>query len=199
MLKLYDFPYSGHAHSVRMLLSILGLDYESVPVDLLAGEQRGDAYRAINPFGHVPALDDDGVVIRDSHAVLVYLARKHDDGVWLPEDPVGLARVHEWLATSAGEVARGPFAVRLATAFDLPLDYEAAAKATRDLFAVMDRHLEARAWLAADRATIADLSCYPYIAVAPEGGVPLDDTPALKAWVGRVEALPGFVAMPKLG
>ena len=152
------FPISGHAHTVRLLLSILGVDYESVPVDLLAGEQRGDAYRAINPFGQVPALDDDGVVIRDSHAVLVYLARKYDDGVWLPEDPIGLARVHEWLSASAGEVARGPFAVRLATAFDVPLDYEAAVKATRDLFAVMEGHLEGRDWLAADRPTIADLS-----------------------------------------
>ncbi len=199
MIKLYDFPYSGHAYSVRLLLSILDLNYESIPVDLLTGEQRGDAYRAINPFGQVPALDDDGVVIRDSHAVLVYLARKYDNGVWLPEDPAGLARVHEWLATSAGEVARGPFAVRLATAFDVPLDYEAAVKATRDLFAVMEGHLEGREWLAADQATIADLSCYPYIAVAPEGGVPLDDTPALTAWVARVEALPGFVAAPKLG
>ncbi|MDJ0950351.1 MAG: glutathione S-transferase [Alphaproteobacteria bacterium] len=197
MITLYDFPLSGHAHTVRLMLGILGLDYESITVDLLGGEQRGADYRAINPFGQVPVLDDDGTIVPDSHAILVYLARKYGDGDWLPDDPVDLARVQHWLSVSAGEIYRGPNVCRLVKAFNFPLDYGPAADVARTLFSVMNAHLERQDWLALDRPTIADVACYSYTACAPEGGIDLGEYPAIQAWLGRVESLPGFVGMPK--
>jgi glutathione S-transferase len=67
------------------------------------------------------------------------------------------------------------------------------------LFRVMEHELATRAWLAGERPTLADIANYSYAARAPEGGVSLADYPAVRAWLARVEALPGFVPMPASG
>ncbi|MFX5085475.1 glutathione S-transferase N-terminal domain-containing protein, partial [Acinetobacter baumannii] len=77
-----------------------------------------------NPFGQVPVLEDDGVVIADSNAILVYLAKKAGRGDWLPEDPVGAAAVQRWLSVAAGELAYGPAAARLVTVFGAKFNAE---------------------------------------------------------------------------
>ena len=107
-IRLYDFPLSGNAHKVRNLLALLGVDYERVPVDLAAGEQRTRAFEDLNPFRQVPVLVDGATVVRDSSAILVYLARKFGRGAWLPVDAEGEARVQEWLATASTAIADGP-------------------------------------------------------------------------------------------
>ena len=89
MLKLYDSPLSGNCHKVRMLLSMLEIDYQTVPVDIPSGQNRQPAYLAVNPLGRVPVVDDDGVVIRDSQAILIYLARKTGAEDWYPGDAAG--------------------------------------------------------------------------------------------------------------
>ncbi len=194
-LVLYRSPVSGHAHRAELLLGLLGLPYRLVDVDLRGGEQRNEAFLRLNPFGQVPVLDDDGVFIGDSNAILVYLATRYDGGRWLPRDPVGAAHVQRWLSVAAGEIAFGPAAARLGVLFGQPVPMEDAVARAQRLFTLMESLLAGQPFLAADHATIADVAAYSYIARAEEGNVPLAPYPALSAWLRRIEALPGFVPM----
>lgn len=195
MIKLYRHELSGHAHRVQLFLSLLGLDHELVDVDLAAGAHKSDGFRALNSFGQVPVIDDDGVIVADSNAILVYLAKKYADETWLPSAPLDAAQVQRWLSAAAGPIAFGPAAARLVTVFKAPLDHERTKTVAYALFDVMEQELTTRSWLAADHATIADIAGYSYIAHAPEGDVSLEPYPHIRAWLKRVEDLPGFVAM----
>ncbi|OJB35095.1 glutathione S-transferase [Burkholderia ubonensis] len=195
-IRVYSFPLSGHAHRVRLFLSLLGVPFEVVDVDLAAGEQRRPAFLALNPFGQVPVIDDGGVALSDSNAILVYLAKRYGDAHWLPDDPAGAAAVQRWLSLAAGPIAAGPAAARLVTVFGAPLDHEQAKRIAVRLFDVIDAEFAKQPYAAGAQPTIADIAAYTYIAHAPEGGVSLDPYPHVRAWLARVEALPGFVGMP---
>ena len=111
-LKLYRHPLSGHSHRVQLALSLMGLPHELIDVDLKKGAHKASDFLKLNPFGQVPVLDDDGTVVADSNAILVYLAAKFDHtGRWLPRDPKGQADVQAWLSVAAGQVAFGPRAL----------------------------------------------------------------------------------------
>jgi len=194
MIRLHRHPLSGHSHRVELLLSLLELEHEQVEVDLLAGEQRSAAFRALNRFGQVPVLEDGDQAFADSNAILVYLATRYAPD-WLPRDPESSARVQRWLSLAAGPIASGPAAARLAIVFGAEVDHEAAVARSEELLAHVEAELESRDWLATGRPTIADVAAYTYIAHAPEGGVDLDPFPAVRAWLRRVEALPHFVGM----
>ncbi|GGF35432.1 glutathione S-transferase [Aliidongia dinghuensis] len=195
-ITLYGFPLSGHAHRVALFLSLLGLPHEQITVDLPNRAQKQPAFLALNPFGQVPVIDDDGTIVADSNAILVYLATRYGDEGWLPRDPVRFAEVQRWLSVAAGQITAGPCAARLVTVFGAPLDHERARTIAHDLFAIMNAHLEGRAFLVGDRPTIADVAGYSYIAHAPEGGVSLEPYPHIRAWLARIADLPGFVVMP---
>ncbi len=196
MLTLYDDTISGHCHKVRLLLSLIGLEYQTVTVSLPDLENRGEAHLARNPFGQIPVLDDDGTIIRDSNAILVYLAARYGGECWWPSDALDLARIQEWLAVSTLRIYNGPVKARAVLLFGRPWDLAAAQAESHALLKVMNAHLVGRDWLALASLSLADVACYTYIAHAPEGGVSLDAYPAVRAWLARVEATPGFVAMP---
>ncbi len=195
-VRFYRFRLSGHCQRVEALLSMLEVPHEAIDVDLAAGAQRQPDFLALNPFGQVPVIVDGDVVLADSNAILVYLARRYGDERWLPQDAAGAARVQRWLSAAAGPVAFGVAAARLATVFGVPLDAGAAVARGHDFLRVMDAELAGRDFLAAGHATIADLACASYVAHAPEGNVSLADYPHVRAWLERVQALPGYVAMP---
>lgn len=195
MIKLYDFPLSGHAHRPRLLLSLLKIPHQNVEVNLAAGEHKSADFLQLNFLGQVPVLTDGDIVIRDSNAILVYLANKFAPE-WNPTDPAEAAAVQAWLTTASKEVAEGPARARLVTVFKANYDHGQLIDQSHALLRLIDRHLENRDWLAIDRPTIADVSAYSYIATAPEGGVELGAYPSVRAWLQRVEALPGFVGMP---
>lgn len=196
--RLYDFNLSGHSHRARLMLSLLGLPVEIVAVDLKAGAHKSPDYLAMNAFGQVPVLVDDEVVVPDSNAILVYLAGRYDaSGQWLPREPLHLARVQRWLSAAAGPLAFGPAAARIAALFGGPLDRAKAEALAANLFNAMERELTAQPFMTGDRPTIADVALYSYTAHAPEGGIALDPYPHIQAWIARIEALPGFVPMPK--
>lgn len=194
-LKLYRHALSGHAHRAELLLSLLGLSYELIDVDLASGAHKKPDFLALNTFGQVPVLDDNGLIVADSNAILVYLATKYDDGRWLPRDPASVAAVQRWLSVAAGQVASGPAAARLVTVFGAPIDHARAKTIADGLFAVLQKELEGRAFLTGNAPTIADIAVYAYVAHAPEGGVSLEPYPAIGAWLSRVAALQGFVPM----
>ncbi|MBW6393265.1 glutathione S-transferase family protein [Billgrantia antri] len=195
-IKLYRHPKSGHSHRVELMMALLDLPYETVDIDLVNGAHKAPEFLAISPFGQVPVIDDNGVMLSDSNAILVYLVKSYPTGHdWLPESPAGAAEVQRWLSVAAGEIARGPCAARLVTVFGAALDHEGAQAAAHRLLAQMEPILERRDFLAGPAITIADVAGYSYIAHAPEGGVSLEAYPSIRAWLARIEAQQGFVGM----
>lgn len=193
-MKLYHHPLSGHAHRARLFLSLIGADFELVEVDLSKGAHKAPAFLALNRFGQVPVLEDDGVVIADANAILVYLATKFGKTDWLPADAVGGAAVQRWLSVAAGQIAFGPAAARLITVFGAGFNADEVIARSHAILKVLDAELTSRDWIAADHPTIADIALYSYTARAPEGNVSLDAYPAVRGWLKRIEALAGFVA-----
>ncbi len=196
-VKLYRHPLSGHSHRVELLLSLLQVPAQLIDVDLRAGAHKQPDFLALNAFGQVPVLDDNGVVLADSNAALVYLARTYGDEQWLPTDPASAAAVQRWLSVAAGQIAAGPASARLVTVFGAPYNAEELIARSHALLKVLESELSTRNFLAGNAATIADVAAYAYIAHAPEGNVSLADYPHLRAWLARIEALPGFVPMQK--
>jgi glutathione S-transferase len=197
-IRLYRHPLSGHSHRVELLLSVLRLPYALIDVDLAKGAHKAPEFLAKNPFGQVPVIEDGDLVLADSNAILVYLAARYDaSGRWLPRDAAGAARVQRWLSVAAGQLAHGPAAARLVTLFGAKLDHAQAKATAAQLYAVLDRHLQAQPFVAGAEPTIADLALYSYTAHAPEGGISLDPYRAVAQWLERVESLPGFVPMQR--
>jgi len=204
MLKLYGVKVSGNVYKVKLLLSLLGLDYEEVHVDLMKGEHKQPDFLALNPFGQVPVLTDGDLALADAQSILVYLARKYGsspDGAsnseWLPLDPLGLAAVTRWLSTAAGEVRQGPETARLHHFFGRPnISIERANERADFILNQLNQHLTRSEWLACGHLTIADIAVFPYIALAPDGNISLDPYPQVLAWIERIKQLPNFVGMP---
>lgn len=193
-LKLYRHALSGHAHRAQLALSLLKLPHELVDIDLKAREHKTPEYVARHPFGQLPLLEDDGHFVWDSTAILVYLATKYDTaGRWLPHDAAGRAAVQAWLSVASGLIAFGPAAARLVTIFGARFDADEVISRAHALFTVMEGELSKRPFLVGDHATLADVAAYSYIVNAPEGNVDLAPYPSLRAWLARIEALPGFV------
>ena len=197
MIRLYRNVVSGHCHRVELFLSLLGLPFEKVELNFLKQEHKSPSFLALNPLGQIPVLQDGDVTLADSNAILVYLEGQYAPGQWLPRDPVGAARVQRWLSLAAGPLAFGPAMARAIQVFSRPLDPQPAIERAHALLAHMDGELAATGWLVGTQPTLADVAHYAYVARAPEGGVSLKDYPAVRAWLARVEALPGFVPMVK--
>ena len=176
-VKLHRMALSGHCHRVELFLSLLGLPYELVEVDLAAGAHKTPEFLCKNPFGQVPVIEDGEVTLADSNAILVYLESRYAPGRWLPRDPVAAARV-----------------IQLFRRAD---DATPAITRANGLLKVMEQELAGRPFLAGDAPTLADIANYSYTARAPEGNVSLEPYPNVRAWLARIEALPGFVPIMK--
>jgi glutathione S-transferase len=196
-MKLYHYPLSGHAHRAVLFASLLGIPCDLIEVDLASGAHKQPDFLALNPFGQVPVLDDDGVVIADSIAILVYLAKKAGRTDWLPDDARHAAAVQRWLSVAAGEVAYGPAAARLITVFGARFHADEVIARAHAILSKIEQHLTGREWLVGNGPTIADVAIYSYVAQAPEGNVDLSGYPSVNAMLRRVEALPGFVPFKK--
>ncbi len=195
-MKLYDAPQSGNCHKIRMLLSFLGLAYESVPVDSRGDGTRKPDFLRLNPRAQIPVLEDGDMIVWDSQAILTYLAREYGGDRWMPLDTVTLTRVLQWLAVSENELLFGLARARAVRLLGRPFNLEECQQLGRAGLAVMESHLQHQPWLACDHLTIADIACYPYVALAPEGAVSLEEYPAVRVWIGRIQQQPGYVDMP---
>jgi len=200
-IRLYRFSLSGHSHRIELFLSLLGLPTQLVDIDLRTGQHKTPEFLRLNPFGQVPVLEDesedDNVVLADSNAILVYLAKKYGDKSWLPDDALQAARVQRWLSVAAGPLAYGPAAARRITVFGAKLNAVEVQESAHALLRVINAALAETLFLVGDQPTIADIANYSYIAHAPEGDVSLREYSNIKAWIARIEKLPGFVPMPK--
>lgn len=195
-ITLHGLKLSGHSHRVELMLNMLGLPYHFIQTT--AESRATPDFRALNPLGQIPVLEDGDLVVTDSNAILTYLAKRYaPDSHWLPQAAEAAAQVQRWLSIAAGELRFGPATVRILWLFRSPNDRAPAIAIANRLLPFVEQHLATRKFLAAEHATIADLACYSYTKVAPESGdLSLEPYPALRAWHARVEALPHFVPMP---
>ncbi len=195
-LRFYRHPISGHCHRVETFLSILGLPVEVVEVDLRKGEQKAPEFLKKNPYGEVPVLEDGDLTLADSNAILVYLATEYDASErWLPRNAADAARVTRWLSLAVGPLAQGPCMARVHHLLGRPVDMVRARALSEQLFGVVEAQVSRTTFLVGNEPTIADLAFYAYTARAPEGDISLEPYPRLRAWLERIEAIPGFTPM----
>ncbi len=196
MLKLYGHEVSGNVYKVQLFLSLLGLEYEYVRINLVKGEQKSPEFLKLNPFGQVPVLIDGDQVDQDSQAILVYIARRYGGEKWLPNEADSLSRVMRWLSIAAGEISSGIAAARLFYLFNSStINIEIAQQKAIFVLEQLEQHLSTREWLELGHPTIADLAVFPYIALAGDAKISLDGYQYVCAWLKRVKKLPGFVSM----
>jgi glutathione S-transferase len=137
-------------------------------------------------------------VFWDSTAILVYLARRYGGERWLPGDPEGMAEVTQWLALAQNEILFGLARARAIKLFNRPGNLEEFQKLGKRALDVLEQRLAGHDWLALDHCTIADVASYPYVGLAPQGEISLEPYTAVRRWIERVGALPGYVGMPGL-
>ncbi|WP_447765285.1 glutathione S-transferase family protein [Sphingopyxis panaciterrae] len=194
MIQLYGSPLSGNTHKIRMALTFLGLPWDERLTD--AAARRSDAFAALTPMRQIPLFIDGDFTLRDSQAILVFLAARHRPGDWDGRTPEERGEIHIWLSHAANEIANGPAALRLARKFGLAIAEDQAAQVTARILPVVEAHLADRDWLAGDRLTIADLAAGPYLALMGDAGIDVAAWPAIRDWTRRIAALPDFPAMP---
>lgn len=195
-IKLHRHPLSGHSHRAELFLSLLNKEVELVEVDLASGEHKSEAFLKLNLLGQLPVLQDKDTVISDSNGILVYLAEVYDtSGQWYPKNPAVRAQVQRFLSIAANQVANGPAAARLVTVFGHKLDHELLIAKANTLLQMLEQHFDNNIFAVENKPTIADIALYTYIAHAPEGNVSLTPYVNVLAWLKRIEALPGFIAM----
>ena len=196
MMKLYYIPISGNSYKVRILLSLLDVPHEKIALDHLKNEHKQPAFLKLSPRGEVPVIEDDGAVIWDSAACLVYVARKCGAEQWLPSAPAAMAQVMQWVALAGNEIQfglqYGRRGVRQGrwTAGNL----EQCQATGRIALDTLEGRLANNDWLALGHPTIADIACFPYVETAPEARIALDPYPGIVAWLARCKALPGWAA-----
>ena len=200
MITVYGFSPSGNCHKVRLLLEQLGRDYRWVEINSAVGETRTPEFLAKNPNGRVPFIElDDGRILTESNAILHWLA---EGTAFLPVDPWQKALALSWMFFE--QYSHEPY-IAVArficgwTPIDSPrrTDLPRLRERSHQALAVMERHLSSNAWFTGDVYGIADIALFAYTCVAHHGGVRLDAYPAIRDWLARVEATPGFVPLPE--
>jgi glutathione S-transferase len=178
------------------LCNILGLKYDKVNVDFVNKEHKGEKFLKLNAFGEIPVFEDGNLRLRDAQAILVYLASKYDKtGQWYPDDAEARGRIQMWLSTGGGEVMNSAGA-RLVKILNYPMDLEKLQAGAKRVFGIMNEHLAHREFLELGHATIGDIACFPYTAMAGEGGIELAPYTHILRWIDQVKRLPGFIPMP---
>jgi len=194
-MKLYQIHASGNCYRVRLMLSLLGRTSQLVEVDHENGELRTDWFRTLNPLGEAPVFVDGVLCLRDSQAIITYLARAYGAPHWLPQAAEEMARIQQWLSFAANEIQYGPRLARAIVLYGIAGDIgEARARAARVL-GILDAHLGNREWLETQLPTVADVACYPYVSHAADAKLDMLAYPNLNRWLRRIEALEGFIEL----
>ncbi|MDQ0456860.1 glutathione S-transferase family protein [Rhizobium paknamense] len=200
-MKLYDYVLSPSCYKVRLMAALAGIRLDLHPVDFHpGGEHRSPQMLALNPAGTIPILEDGDVLLTESSAMLAYIAATAAPD-WLGQaTPVEAARTQQWLAFSA-RLTASLGGARLHQMLLIPGHIEALQKAgiaaLRELEAgLAEQSMRGHRFLSGERPTIADIACFPYVALAPDGNVSLDPYPKIRLWSRALRALPGFIEMP---
>jgi glutathione S-transferase len=201
-ITLYNYELDESSYRARLLLSMLGLEWKAIAVDMFPGEeQRKPPMLALNPLGTLPVIRDGDLVLHGTAAILLYLAKAYDPARhWLPHEPAAFGAVSQWLGFS--ETAMAPaIEARLLALFDTTGDAQGLREAARKAFRIMDdhmtaRHFDGKDWFVGNGPTLADLALFPSFALSRDYGVDHDEYPALRRWIRRFRTLKGFHTMP---
>ena len=202
MIRLHDNLSSGNGYKVRLLLAQLDIPFERVEYDIDTGETRAPMFlQKVNSNGRVPVLElEDGTTLPESDAILFYLA---ENTPFLPEGRLERAQVLRWMFfeqySHEPNVATPRFWIthHLEMTEEPRLSLETKRKLGYAALNVMEDHLAANDYFVAGRYTVADISLYAYTHVAGEGGFDLEGFPAVRAWLYRVAAQPGYVPITR--
>ena len=198
MLKVYGDYRSGNCYKVKLMLHLLGREYQWLPIDILKGETQTAEFLAKNPNGKIPVLElEDGTCLWESNAILNFLA---DGSELLPREPRLRTQVLQWQFFE--QYSHEPY-VAVARFIQL---YQGMPEARREeyevchvrghkAFRVMEQQLQRTPYLVGEQYTLADIALYSYTHVAHEGGFDLSGYPAINAWLARVASHPRHVAM----
>jgi glutathione S-transferase len=197
-MRLYYHPFSTNARRALMTAIHLGVPLERVVIDLRKGEHKQPEYLKLNTNGKVPTLDDDGFVLWESRAIMMYLADKTPGQTLLPQDVRGRADVTHWMFwdavhfSPALQIIMFERVVKPLLGHGAPdaKEIERGEKLTAPLMAVLDGHLAGRTWLCGDAVTLADLSLATPLVLAERAQVALPEN--VSAWFSRVQALPAY-------
>ena len=197
MITLYTSPKSGNGYKVELFLNLLGLEFERiyVKIDYANQSHKTAEYLAINPRGQVPSLVDNDLNLWESQSILVYLAKQYADESWLPQDPADMAETIRWLSFSAAEID-GLAAARRIRLFGQDHDLVPHQEKGIGGLKLMDAHLANRSFLVGSSPTVADIACYPYVAMAAEGEVDLAPFKNVQAWVERIQQMDRYIPLP---
>ncbi|SHN25893.1 glutathione S-transferase [Pseudomonas asturiensis] len=198
MYKVYGDYNSGNCYKIKLMLSLLGSEYQWVPVDILNGETQTPAFLEKNPNGKIPVLElDDGTCLWESNAILNFLA---DGTAYLPTEPRLRTQVLQWQFFE--QYSHEPsVAVARFIQFYLGLpaermaEYRAMQKSGYRALAVMEQQLDRTPFLVGDSFSIADIALYAYTHVAHQGGFDLAPYSGIRKWLDRVKDQPGYVGM----
>lgn len=203
LMKLYSYKESGNSYKIRLFAALLNINLEIIEVDFLNDQQHSDAFLKINPRGEVPVLVDGDKVFTDSSAILVYLAGQKLESKWWSDDIAEQASIVDWLAFANSWIQYGVFTARAILSFKGPYNglgtdtYESTLKEAtirgKKSLEILDKSLENKEWLTLDRPTIADVSVFVYVALAPMGDISLEPYKNVNAWIERIKNLPNFI------
>jgi glutathione S-transferase len=201
-LLLYDNPLSGNCHKVRLILGLLGFEYERQELSVTDYSDRLEVLGGLSPTLNVPTVVlEDGRPLAESNAILWYFAEGTE---YLPDERYERAQVLQWMFF---EQYKHEPAIAVPRFWDSiapddlapPADLEPRRAEGRVALKAMERHLRERAYFVGESFTIADIALFAYTHVAHEAGFDLDPLPAVRAWLERVEAIPGIAPMEPVG
>jgi glutathione S-transferase len=201
-VTLYNYELDENSYRVRLLLSMLGLTWKTVAVDMFPGrEETKQPMLALNPRGTLPVLAEGDLAISGPEAILSYLAKAHDPArSWLPQESAAFGQVAMWLHFSATALAPA-IAARLKALFETAGHATHLRAGARKAFRIMDdhmtfRHFDGAEWFVGHGPTLADLTLFPSFALSRDYGIDHDEFPALRRWIRRFRGLNGFQTMP---
>ena len=193
---LYDYLPSGNGYKCRLTMKALGIPYELVEMNIVAGATRTPEFLAINPNGKIPVLMVPGRgPLAESHAIINYLA---EGTPLMPADRYQRALVWQWLCFEQYQLEPGVATVRFMLHYlnkskeELGVRYTDRYERGAAALAVLEKGLEGRTWLVGNGVTLADIALFAYTHVADEAGYRFEDYPAIAAWIAEFKRLPWY-------
>ena len=196
MIKLYDNPLSGNCFKVKLLLVQSKIPFESVIIDVFKGESRKAQFLQINNAGKIPAIDDNGFILNESNAILLYLAEKYNKNL-LSESLDERGKIYSWIFYNKTSVDPNLAKARAIKKF-FPSDkqnskeLEFLQREGIKSLELIDKHLSRNDFFV-NNYSIADIAMYPYIKLSYEGGIDIDIFKNITLWMNRVENTKEFI------
>jgi len=197
VMRLHHHPFSSNARRAVMTALHLGAKVDLVPVDLAKGEQRRPEFLALNPNAKVPVLEDDGLVLTESHAIMQYLAEKTPGQTLYPTELRARADVNRWLFWNAHHFApavsifgwQNLVKKTLGLGDPDPVELARGERELATFAGVLDAHLAKREWIAGSALSLADLAIATPLMITVPARLPVAQYANVRAWFARVQEL----------